>query len=142
MICAVRRFVGGSKEIKADESPVNACALRGESGRSVAIPTGGLLRRSSIIAKSNGPGSLKISPGSRLGVITESTPDFEKVASSKCEVDEPDSYRAGVYIFGLTPPFALTAFAPDHTKEVVSATPNSFEGVGRSASRRPSLVCR
>ena len=46
----------------------------------------------------------------------------------------------GVYIFGFTPPFALMAFAPDHTKEEVSATPNSFDGVGRSARRRPSLV--
>ena len=46
---------------------------------------------SSIIANNNGPGSRKISPGSRLGVITESSPTLENVASSKWEVDDPDS---------------------------------------------------
>ena len=119
---------------------MKACALRGENGRSVATPAGGLVRISSIIASSSGPGSLKISPGSRLGVITESSPAFEKVASSRCEVDEPASYREGVYILGLTPLFAFIPCAPFHTKEVVNAIPNSLDGVGRSANRRPSLV--
>ena len=61
---------------------MKACALRGENGKSVATPTGGLFRISSIIASKSGPGSLKTSPGSRFGVITESSPAFEKVASS------------------------------------------------------------
>ena len=100
------------------------------------------MRISSIIANRSGPGWRNTSPGSRLGVITESRPDFEKVFSSKCEVDEPDSYLAGVYIFGLIPPLALIPSGPFHTSDEVSAAPSSFEGVGKSARRRPSDVCR
>ena len=87
----MRRFAGESKATSADAFDVKAWALRGEKGRSVATPAGGLVRISSIMASNNGPGSLNISPGSRLGVITESSPAFEKVASSRCEVDDPPS---------------------------------------------------
>ncbi|CAB5115200.1 unannotated protein [freshwater metagenome] len=83
LICAVRRFTGGSNEMSAEASAVKACTFLGDCGRPVAIPAGGFVRISSIIARRSGPGSLKISPGSKLGVITESKPDFEKVASSK-----------------------------------------------------------
>ena len=106
-----------------------------------AIPTGGLLRRSCIIASSSGPGSWKISPASRLGDIAASLPAFENVASSKWLTEEPSSYFLGVYSSGFTPPFAATPSGPDQTNFEVSASPSSREGEGRSESLRPSPVC-
>ena len=68
-ICAERAFAGGSKVIIASPSETSAVAFRTASGIPTARPTGGFLRISSIIASNNGPGSLKTSPASRLGVI-------------------------------------------------------------------------
>ena len=136
----VRIFAGGSKVISDDASPTKADALRGTKGRSFVIPAGGLFRRSSIMANINGPGPIKISPESSLGVITESKPALVNVDSSKCEIEDPGSYVGGVNIFGLTPPFALTPRGPDQTSVEVNAFPNSREGDGKSANRFSSSV--
>ena len=83
LICAVRTFTGASKEMIALESETSARTFRGVCGITVAIPTGGLLLKSSIIASRSGPGPPNTSPASRFGVITESKPDLENVFSSK-----------------------------------------------------------
>ena len=91
LIWADRKLTGGSNEMSADESAVKALTFRGVSGSPLTTPAGGLARKSANIASNSGPGSLKISPGSKLGVITEFKPVFENVASSKWLVEEPDS---------------------------------------------------
>ena len=68
-ICAERAFAGGSKVMIASPSEINAVAFRTACGIPTASPTGGFLRISSIIASRSGPGSLKISPASRFGVM-------------------------------------------------------------------------
>ena len=80
----------------AELSETSAWALRTCCGIPTAIPTGGLFRRSCIIASNSGPGSWKISPASRLGDIAASLPALENVASSKWLTEEPSSYFLGV----------------------------------------------
>ena len=75
----------------AELSAMMAAALRTTCGTPIATPTGGLRRRSSSIARSSDPGSLKISPASRLGVIIEFAPSLEYVASSRWLTEEPSS---------------------------------------------------
>ncbi|CAB4935705.1 unannotated protein [freshwater metagenome] len=69
--------------MSALESAINAVALRGTSGKPVAIPVGGLFRISSSIASKRSPGCVKISPGSKFGVISELFPAAAKVRSSR-----------------------------------------------------------
>ena len=68
-ICAERAFAGGSKVIIASPSEISAAGFRTACGIPTARPTGGFLRISSIMASRSGPGSLKISPASRFGVM-------------------------------------------------------------------------